>query len=146
MTITQAMPTSFKGEVLGAQHNFTTSTGHAFKMALYLSSATLDATTTVYTATGEHATAGTYAAGGKALVIDASSPNSGTGTGWADFVDLVWATSTITNARGAMIYNTTSSNKACAVLDFGADKSSSAGDFTVQFPAAVAGTAIIRIA
>lgn len=145
MAITTAMCTSFKGEVLGGQHNFTTGSGHAFKMALYTSAATLDATTTVYTATNEHAATGTYVAGGKALVIDASSPASGSATGWADFVDLVWATSTLT-ARGALIYNTTSANKAVCPLDFGADKISSAGDFTVQFPAAAAGTAIIRIA
>ena len=144
MTITQAVCNSFKQELLGAQHNFTTSTGHSFKMALYPSASTLDATNTVYTATGEHASTGTYVAGGKALVIDSGSPGLTSGTGWADFFDLTWASSTIT-AGGAMIYNTSSSNKACVVLSFGGDKSSSAGDFTVVFPATGA-TAIIRIA
>jgi hypothetical protein len=126
-------------------HNFTTSTGNTFKMALYTSTATLDGSTTAYSSTNEITGTG-YTAGGNTLVIPASMPSLTTTTAWTDFNDTVWSSSTITNARGALIYNSTSSNKAVVVLDFGADKSSSAGDFTVVFPAAAAATAIIRIA
>jgi hypothetical protein len=144
MAITQAVCTSFKKELLQAQHNFTTSTGNTFKIALYLSTATMDATTTVYSTSNE--TTGTnYTAGGNTLVIGSSLPGTSGTTAWADFDDSTWATSTIT-ARGALIYNSTSSNKSVVVLDFGSDKTSSAGSFTIVFPTADATNAIIRIA
>lgn len=144
MAITQAVCTSFKKELFSGTHNFTTGTGNAFKMALYTSAAALDATTTAYASTSESSGTG-YTAGGNALTIDASSPNSSGTTAWVDFQDITWATSTIT-ARGALIYNTSASNKSCVVLDFGSDKVSSSGNFTVQFPTADATNAIIRIA
>ena len=142
MAITQAMATSFKAEVMQALHNFTTSTGNVFKIALYTSTATLDATTTVYTTSNEVVGTG-YTAGGNTLT-NVTPTTSGT-TGFTDFADTTWTSSTVT-ARGAMIYNSTNANRAVAILDFGADKSSSAGDFTIVFPAAAAATAIIRIA
>lgn len=142
MPITQAMCTSFKGEVMQALHNFTTSTGNAFKIALYTSAATLDATTTAYSATNEVTGAG-YTAGGNTLT-NVTPTTSGT-TGFTDFADTTWTTTTIT-ARGALIYNSTNSDRSVVVLDFGSDKTSTAGDFTIQFPAAAASTAIIRIA
>ena len=142
MAITQAMCTSFKKELLEGVHNFKNSGGDPFKIALYTSSASLGASTTAYSTTNE--VSGTnYTAGGNTLTrVDPTS--SGT-TGFTDFADTTWSSSTIT-ARGAVIYNDTDSDKAVAVLDFGADKSSSGGDFTIQFPAADASNAIIRIA
>lgn len=142
MAITQAMCTSFKVEILQAVHDFTNSTGDTFKIALYTSAATLDATTTAYSATNE--TSGTgYTAGGNTLT-NVTPTSSGT-TAFTDFADTTWSTATIT-ARGALIYNSSKSNKAVAVLDFGSDKTSTAGDFTIIFPTADASNAIIRIA
>ena len=149
MAITQAMCTSFKTELLQGVHNFyngsgggSAGTGATFKIALYTSSATLGAATTAYATTNE--TTGTaYNAGGNSLT-NVTPTSSGT-TALTDFADTTWSTSTIT-ARGALIYNSTQSNKAVAVLDFGSDKSSSSGDFTIQFPTADSSNAIIRIA
>ena len=149
MAITQAMCTSFKTEILQGVHNFTNGsgggsagTGATFKLALYTSSATLGAATTAYATTNE--TTGTgYSAGGNSLT-NVTPTASGT-TAFTDFADTTFSTSTIT-ARGALIYNSTQSNKAVAVLDFGSDKSSSSGDFTIQFPTADSSNAIIRIA
>ena len=142
MAITQAMCTSFKQELLEAVHNFKNSGGDTFKIALYTSSASLGAGTTAYTTSNEVSGTG-YTAGGNTLTrVDPSS--SGT-TAITDFADSTWSSATIT-ARGALIYNDTDSDKAVAVLDFGADKTSTGGDFTVQFPAADARNAIIRIA
>ena len=144
MAITQAVCNSFKSELMQAMHNFTTSTGHAFKIALYTSAAALDASTTVYSTSSEVIGTG-YTAGGTGLTN--VTPVLSGSTAYTDFnPDITWGTSTIT-ARGALIYNTNGSfNKAVVVLDFGADKSSSSGDFTVIFPPPAAGTAIIRIA
>ena len=142
MAITQAMCTSFKKELLTATHNFATG-GNAFKIALFTSSATMGATTTAYSTSQEVANSGSYAAGGGTLTKVAPA-SSGT-TGFTDFADFSFTTATIT-ARGALIYNDTSSDKAVCVLDFGGDKSSSSGTFTIQFPAADASNAIIRIA
>tara|TARA_R110000772_G_C13011828_1_gene409402 strand:+ start:76 stop:567 length:492 start_codon:yes stop_codon:yes gene_type:complete len=148
MAITQAMCTSFKVEILNGIHAFGTTVARAgttadtMKIALYTSAATLDATTTVYSATNE--TSGTgYVAGGNTLTTVA--PTSSGTTAFTDFTDTTWTTSTVT-ARGALIYNDTQTDKAVAVLDFGSDKSSSAGDFTIVFPTADASNAIIRIA
>lgn len=112
------------------------------KIALYTNSATLDATTTVYSATDEVVGTG-YTAGGNTLTGNAIS--SGGTTAWITFSDSSWTTATIT-ARGALIYDSSASNAAIAVLDFGADKTSTAGTFTVQMPVAAASTALIRIA
>ena len=142
MAITQAMCTSFKTQLLTATHNFATG-GNAFKIALYTSSATMGATTTAYSTSQEVANSGSYAAGGGTLTKVAPA-SSGT-TGFTDFADFSFTTATIT-ARGALIYNDTNSDKAVCVLDFGGDKSSSSGTFTIQFPAADASNAIIRIA
>jgi hypothetical protein len=136
------MCTSFKAEVMQALHNFTLSTGNVFKIALYTNSASFTAATTVYTATNEVVGTG-YTAGGNTLT-NVTPTTSGT-TGFTDFADTTWSTSTIT-ARGAMIYNSTNGNRAVAILDFGSDKTSTSGDFTIVFPAADASNAIIRIA
>ena len=147
MAITQAMCTSFKQELLQGKHNFTASTGHTFKLALYTSSADLSATTTDYSATNEVSGTG-YTATGSALT-NVTPTTSGT-TAFTDFSDLTFSSSTIT-ANGALIYNTTtgggsSTTDAVCVLAFGGDKSSTNGDFTIQFPTADASNAIIRIA
>lgn len=148
MAITQAMATSFKVEILNGIHAFGTTvtrgatTPDSFKMALYTSSATLGASTTAYTATNEVSGTG-YTATGQTLTTVAPS-SSGT-TALLDFNDVTWTTATIT-ARGAMIYNDTQADRCCVVLDFGSDKTSTAGDFTVIFPTADASNAIIRIA
>ena len=143
MAITQAMCTSFKKELLEAGHNFKNSGGSAFKLALFTSSATLGASTTAYSTTNEVTGTG-YSAGGSALTrVDPTS--SGT-TAFTDFADLTFSTATIT-ANGALIYNDDASNDAAViVLAFGGDKTSTAGDFTIQFPTADASNAIIRIA
>lgn len=162
MAITQALCTSFKAELMLGVHDFRPSaqTGaDIFKLALYTSSASLDANTTAYTSADEVSSSGTnYTAGGGTLVnlgVTATNSNASSGTGFLDFSDLTFANATIT-ARGALIYNSTPSansnanttltNAAVAVLDFGSDKSASNGDFTIIFPAATNTTAIIRIA
>lgn len=143
MTITQALATSFKKEILTATHNFAASGGHTFKIALYTSSASLDATTTAYSATNEISGTGYTAAGTALTNVD---PTTTSTTAWLDFTpDPAWTSASFT-ARGALIYNTSASNKAVAVLDFGADKTVSSGTFTVVFPAADSSNAIIRIA
>lgn len=143
MAISQSMCTSFKVELLQGVHDFRT-TGDTFKIALYTSSATLDATTTAYTTSNEVSSSGTnYVAGGNTLT-NVNPTSSGT-TAFTDFADTTWSSATIT-ARGALIYNSTESNKAVCVLDFGSDKTSTAGNFTIVFPTADASNAIIRIA
>ena len=150
MAIAQAMCSSFKKELLEGTHNFATG-GNAFKLALFAegsggkssSTATLGAASTVLVTTGEVASSGSYVTGGAALTKVGASL-SGT-TGITDFADLSFTTATIT-AMGALIYNSTNSNKAVAVLDFSSNKTSTSGTFTVQFPTADASNAIIRIA
>jgi hypothetical protein len=138
------MCTSFKQELLVGTHNFTASTGDTFKLALYTNSASFTAATTAYTATNEVANSGSYAAGGGSLV-NVTPTTSGT-TAFADFDDLAFTSATIT-ARGALIYNSSAvGNPTVAVLDFGSDKTSTTGTFTIQFPTADASNAIIRIA
>ena len=137
------MCTSFKKELLEAKHDFLNSGGDTFRLALYTNSATFTAATTAYTSTNE--VSGTnYTAKGNSLTrVDPTT--SGT-TALTDFSDTTWSSATIT-ARGALLYNDSASgDPTCLVLDFGADKVSTAGDFTVQFPAADASNAIIRIA
>ena len=144
MAISQAMCTSFKVGLLDGTFDFSSGTSQTFKIALYTSSATLGATTTAYSATNEVSGTG-YTAGGNTLTISANPTSSGT-TAYLDFADTTWSTATIT-ARGALIYLANgTTNPAVAVLDFGADKTSTAGDFTVVFPTADASAAIVRIA
>ncbi len=156
MAITQAMCSSFRAELMLAVHDFRATAGDTFKIALYTSSAALDANTTGYTTTGE-ATGTAYVAGGETLTrlgVTTTNTSINAGTGFTDFDDITWSVSSIT-ARGALVYNSTPSandnagavlvNPSCVVLDFGADKTSTAGNFTIIFPAAAASTAIIRI-
>jgi hypothetical protein len=143
MAITQAMCTSFKKELMEAKHNFLNSGGDTFKIALYTSSATLSAATTAYSATNEVSGTNYTAAGNTLTRVDPAS--SGT-TAYTDFADTTWSSSTIT-ARGAVVYNDTAAgDPSVIVLDFGADKTSTAGDFTIAFPTADASNAVIRIA
>lgn len=142
MPITQAMATSFKVELMTATHNFTNTTGDVFKIALYTSAATLGATTTVYSTANEVVGVG-YTAGGNTLT--SVTPTSSGTTAFTDFADTTWTSATIT-ANGALIYNSSKANRAVAILAFGGDKTSTAGDFTIVFPAADASNAIIRIA
>jgi hypothetical protein len=142
MAITQAMCTSFKKELLEATHDFTAAS-NVFKLALYTSSATLGASTTAYTATNEVSGTG-YTAKGEFLT--SITPTSSGTTALTDFNDLTFSTATIT-ARGALIYNEAATgDPSVCVLDFGSDKTSTAGDFTISFPTADASNAIIRIA
>ena len=143
MAITQAMCTSFKKELMTATHNFTTSSGNTFNLALYTSSASLDAATTAYTTSNDVSGSG-YTAKGAALTN--VTPTTSSTTAYADFADLTFSTVSIT-ARGAMIFNDSASgDPAVCILDFGSDKTASSGDFTIQFPTADASNAIIRIA
>lgn len=151
MAITQAMCTSFKTQLLTGTHNFTASSGNTFKLALYAvggggkssTTATLGASTTAFTTTGEVASSGSYTTGGGSLTN--VTPTFGGTTAFADFANISFTTATIT-ARGALIYNSSASNKAVAALNFVSDKTSTAGTFTIQFPTANATGAIIRIA
>ncbi len=157
MAITQAMCTSFKAELMLGVHDFRDASGDTFKIALYLSTADIDANTTAYTATNE-ASGTNYTAGGVDLTntgVSATNINANTGTGFTDFSDAVFTNVNVT-ARGALIYNSTPSangvantaltNAAVAVLDFGSDKTATDGDFSIIFPTNDASNAIIRIA
>jgi hypothetical protein len=157
MAITQAMCTSFKAELMLGVHDFRDASGDTFKIALYQSTASIDANTTAYSASDE-ASGTNYTAGGVALTntgVSATNINANTGTGFTDFSDATFGNVTVT-ARGALIYNTTPSangvantaltNAAVCVLDFGSDKTSTDGDFTIIFPTNDASNAIIRIA
>ena len=138
------MCTSFKVELMRAVHNFTTSTGNTFKLALYDNSASFTAATTAYTATNEVANSGTYSAGGGTLT-NVTPTSSGT-TAFTDFADLSFTSATIT-AYGALIYNDTAAgDPSVCVLDFGGAKTSTNGTFTIIFPTADSTSAIIRIA
>ena len=149
MAITQAVCNSFKKELLVGAHDFDASSGDTFKLALYTSSASLDASTTAFTTSNEVSGTG-YSSGGASLTsIDPALDSS---TAVCDFSNLTFSTVTVT-ARGAMIYNSTPNttsasltNPACVILNFGSDITATAGDFTITFPAAGASTAIIRLA
>ena len=137
------MCTSFKKELMTATHSFTNSSGNTFKLAMYTNSASFDASTTAYTTSNEVSGTG-YSAGGSALT-NVTPTSSGT-TALTDFADLTFSTATVT-ARGALIYNDSAGgDPSVVVLDFGSDKTSTAGDFTIVFPTADASNAIIRIA
>lgn len=142
------MCTSFKKELLEGGHNFLASGGDTFKLALYDNSASFTAATTDYTATNEVSASGSYSAGGGTLT-NVNPTSSGT-TAFTDFDNITFTSATIT-ARGALIYNTTEgagsgTTNTVVVLDFGSDKTSTAGDFQVAFPTADSSNAIIRIA
>jgi|SRR5210317_98702 hypothetical protein len=143
MAITQAMCTSFKQALLDGEMDFSSDTAQSYKIALYTSSASLDAATTAYTTSNEVSGTG-YTAGGNTLTISTNPTTSGT-TAFLSFDTTTWSTATIT-ARGALIYQDGGSTPAVAVLDFGGDKTSTAGDFQITFPTADATNAIIRIA
>tara|TARA_R110000764_G_scaffold110657_1_gene197358 strand:- start:332 stop:772 length:441 start_codon:yes stop_codon:yes gene_type:complete len=144
MAITQAMCTSFKVALLNGEMDFSGDTSQTFKIALFTNAATLNATTTAYATTNQVANGNGYTTGGNTLTISASPTSTGT-TAFLDFADTTWTNATIT-ARGALIYKVGGTNPAVAVLDFGGDKTSTTGDFTVQFPASDATNAIVRIA
>ena len=141
MAISSAIATSFKQEILVEGHNLTNG-ADSIKLALYTSSATLGAGTTAFVTTGQ-ASGTNYSSGGSALT-NVTPTTSGT-TAIVDFADLTFSNVTVT-ARGCLLYNTTNSNKAIASIDFGGDKTSTAGDFTVVFPAANATAALLRLA
>jgi hypothetical protein len=147
MAITQAVCDSFKVELLEGEHDFDSSGGDQFKLALYDSSATLSNTTTAYTTSNEVTASGSYSAGGGNLTNQGASGSGA--TAFIDFADLDFTSATI-SAQAAVIYNsntsaTTNTNAAVMVLDFGAVKTSTSGTFTIQFPAADASNAILRI-
>jgi hypothetical protein len=151
ISVTTAMPTSFKVEILTATHNFTASTGNTFKLALMKATAsgtgTYGAATTNYSNltsnTDEVASGGGYTTGGNTLT--SVTPVADSTTAVCDFSDTTWTSATFTTC-GGLIYNSSSSNRACAVLSFSGDQTVSSGDFQIQFPAPAAATAIIRIA
>jgi hypothetical protein len=142
MAITQAVANSFKGQLLQGQHNFTLTTGNVFKLALYTSAATLSSATTVYANTNEVANTGQYVTGGG--VLTNVSPVVSGGIAFIDFADISFTGVTLT-AAGALIYNTSNTNAAVCVLDFGSDKTATSGTFTIQFPADTTAAAILRI-
>lgn len=142
-----AMATSFKKQLLEGVHDFRATGGDVFKLALYTNDASFTAATTQFTTTNEVADSGSYVSGGGNL-SNVNPAQAGT-TGFVDFDDISFTNATIT-ARGALIYNSTPThtytNPVVAVLDFGSDKTSTTGTFTVQFPTADASNAIIRLA
>jgi hypothetical protein len=142
MAITQAVPNTFKQQLFQGGHNFTAATGNVFKLALYTSAATLSSATTIYTSSSEVANSGQYVTGGG--VLTNVSPLVSSGVAFVDFADISFTGVTLT-ARGALIYNTSNSNAAVAVLDFGSDKTATSGTFTVQFPSDTTSAAILRI-
>tara|TARA_R100000315_G_C5212982_1_gene126753 strand:- start:79 stop:507 length:429 start_codon:yes stop_codon:yes gene_type:complete len=142
MAISTAMCTSFKQEILVGTHNFTATSGNTFKLALFTSDASLGAGTTAFSTSNE--ASGTNYTSGGANLTSVTPTTSGT-TALGDFADLTFSNATVT-ANGALIYNSSASNKAVCSLAFGSDKTSTAGDFTIQFPTADASNAIIRIA
>jgi hypothetical protein len=143
MAITQAVCNTFKSEILGAVHDFDSGSGQVFKLALYSSAATLDANTTVYSSSNEVGNTGQYSAGGGVLASQQVSLDGSVAI--VDFADLSFTGVTLT-ARGALIYNTSASDKSVCVLDFGSDKTATSGTFTIQFPAFTSAAAILRIA
>ena len=148
MAINSAICNTFKGELLEAKHNFASSGGHTFKLALFTSSASLGASTTDYSTTNEitNASGSAYTAGGKALTNNGVTSSSGASTAFVDFANASFTSATI-SAQAALIYNRSSSatNAAIAVLDFGSVKTSTNGTFTIAFPTNDASSAILRL-
>ena len=146
MAITTAVCNTFKTGLLAKIFNFTQTTGDVFKIALYTSSATINRDTTEYTTGNEVASGGKYTTAGKALTVGSQTYTLKTSTACVDFANVTWETSTIT-ARGALIYNDSATgDKSVCALNFGGDKTSTSGTFTVQFPSLTDTEAIIRIA
>ena len=145
MAIASAVCNSFKQEILVGTHNFTTTSGNDFKLAMYTSSASLGAGTTAYSDTNEitNASGSAYSAGGK-TIVSVTPALDGT-VAVCDFADISFTSASFT-ANGCLIYNDTQADKAVCVVAFGGDKTVSSGTFTIQFPAAGASTAIVRIA
>ena len=145
MAITSAICTSFKVELLKGTHDFTATTGNTFKIALYDSDATLGASTTAFTTSEEITnTSGTaYTSGGATLT--SVTPVASSTTAVCDFADVSYTSASFT-ANGALIYNSSATNAAVAAIAFGSDKTATNGTFTIQFPAADASNAIIRLA
>ena len=146
MAITSAICNSFKVEILKKIHDFTASTGDTFNLALYTSSATLSKSTTAYSASNEitNTSGSSYSAKGKALT--SVTPVLSTDTAVCDFADVSWTSASFT-ANGCLIFNEDAAgDPAVCAIAFGGDKTVSSGTFTIQFPAASAGTAIIGIA
>ena len=154
ISVTTAMPTSFKVEILKAVHNFTASTGDTFKLALMKATAsgsgTYGAATTSYDTlvsnSDELPASGGYSTGGNTLTSEAGTPTSDGTTAVCDFANTTWSSATFTTCGGIIYNDTASGNPACAILSFGGDQSVSSGDFQIQFPSPAASTAIIRIA
>ena len=146
MAITSEICNSFKAEILKAVHNFTASTGNTFNLALYTSSATLNKSTTAYASTNEisNTSGSAYSAKGKALT--SVTPALSSDTAVCDFSNVSWTSASFTS-RGCLIFNDTATgDPSCCAIDFGGDKTVTSGTFTIEFPAASAGTAIIGIA
>ena len=143
MTISQTATTSFKVELAQGLHNFGPTAPNTFKIALYTSSASLGSTTTAYTATGEVANGSGYTTGGETLVVSTTPTSSGT-TMLLSFSDVTWAGASFT-ARGALIYNSTNSNRSVAVLDFATDQTGTGNNFIIRIPSSNVTSAIIRI-
>ena len=145
MAITSAVCNSFKQEILVGTHNFTASSGNSFKLALFTSSATLNKSTTAYSTSNEisNTSGSAYTAGGKALT--SVTPALSGDTACCDFADISFTSASFT-ANGCLIYNDTQADKAVCAVAFGSDKTVSSGTFTIQFPAADASNAIVRIA
>ena len=145
MAISSAICNTFKTEILKAVHNFTASTGNTFNLALYTSSASMGASTTAYSSTNEisNTSGSAYVAGGKALT--SVTPALSTDTACCDFADISYTSASFT-ANGCLIYNDTNADRAVCAVAFGSDKTVSSGTFTIQFPAADASNAIVRIA
>ena len=144
MAITSAICNSFKVEILKAVHNFTAGGANVFNLALYTSSATLNKSTTAYTTSDEVATATGYTAKGKALT--SVTPVLSSDTAVCDFANTSWTSASFTS-RGCLIFNDTATgDPAVCSIDFGGDKTVTSGTFTIEFPAATAGNAIIGIA
>mgnify|MGYP001287607465 FL=1 len=146
MAITSAICNTFKTEILKAVHNFTATTGNDFNIALYTSSATLGAGTTAYSSSNEITNSSGSAYQPKGKVLTSVTPALDSTTAVCDFADISWTSASFT-ANGCLIFNDTATGDpaVCAVA-FGGDKTVSSGTFTVQFPAAAATTAIVRIA
>ena len=144
MAITQAIANAFKKQLLEGDQNFSSSGGDKFKLALYISTATLNSATTSFTTSGQVGNSGQYASSGGALVNSGTSISAGVAR--VDFADRSFTGVTLT-ARGAMIYNTSSdtTNASVCILDFGSDKTATSGTFTIQFPAPTSTAAILRI-
>ena len=145
MAITSAICTSFKQELLVGTHNFTATSGNTFKIALFTSSASLGEGTTAYSTSNEitNSSGTAYTAGGATLT--SVTPTTDGTTAVCDFADVSFSSASFT-ANGCLIYNDSQSDKACAVVAFGSDKTVTSGTFTIQFPTADASNAIIRLA